>query len=503
MKRARILLLSLLLIAIGVSAVDLSAQAGILDFFYKTKDVLTVAGNQVLLNGNKILLSGVAVGDPHSRLTNDQRTIDDYEVISKEWKANVVRLSVHPGVWRRDEKRGKSMLEEEVKAARDNGLFVIIDWHVIGNPNGWYKPCPWGEYHYYSYSSNFNIAKDFWKYIALEYRSDRGVMFELWNEPADDKDQKWEYIQDYMQRLTDIIKSNGAENIIIGPGVWWTYDLRGVKNKPLSGDNIAYAWHNYPTNNSRYISWDLAMDDLYKYYPIFVTEWGYTEEPGNMYYSNVDNYSENLKKYLLEKGLHFTAWCWHATWKPTMFKANWVDLNEYGGFVKKLLADIENGWAYLNLEETKPLDCDTQKRITDFIKNGVDKNSIYIGEGERKAVVFSFQQAFGRLPESDTDHEDIKLIANGHWPSQRSTVAEAKAQNTFRYIYKRESNMDYPCDNAAITVMAYGLRQRAENRNLESEERGLIIFKSLYNHLPDSTEDWNILQAITYSGASR
>ena len=291
MKMARLLAFCVLLIFVGVSAIDLSVQASVFDFFYKTKDVLTVAGNNILFNSEKILLCGVSVGDPHSRSTNDRRTANDYEVISKEWKANVVRLSVHPGVWRRDEKKGKSILEDEVKAARDNGLFVIIDWHVIGFPNGWYKPCPWGETHYYSYDSNFNIARDFWQYVAVEYRGDRGVIFELWNEPADDsgKEQKWDYIKYYMQRLTDIIKSNGAENIILGPGVWWTYDMRGIKNSPLEGENIAYAWHNYPTNDSRYISWDSAMDDLYKYYPIVVTEWGYTEESGNIYYSNVDN----------------------------------------------------------------------------------------------------------------------------------------------------------------------------------------------------------------------
>jgi|TARA_Y100000310_G_scaffold163662_1_gene163483 hypothetical protein len=63
--------------------------------------------------------------------------------------------------------------------------------------------------------------------------------------------------------------------------------------------------------------------------------------------------------------------------------------------------------------------------------------------------------------------------------------------------------MDNPNDNAAVTVMAYGLRQRAENRNLGSERNGIKIFKGIYGHVPSSTEEWNIMQAITYSGAKR
>jgi hypothetical protein len=63
--------------------------------------------------------------------------------------------------------------------------------------------------------------------------------------------------------------------------------------------------------------------------------------------------------------------------------------------------------------------------------------------------------------------------------------------------------MDNAHDNAAVTVMAYGLRQKAENRNLNSEKSGIKTFKNIYGHTPSSTEDWNIMQAITYSGASR
>jgi len=107
------------------------------------------------------------------------------------------------------------------------------------------------------------------------------------------------------------------------------------------------------------------------------------------------------------------------------------------------------------------------------------------------------------LPENETDMIDTVRIANGRWPNNRSDEAEEKARAQFRKIYKRIANMSESYDDAAITVMAYGLRQKAENRNLDSERNGINIFKGIYGYNPSTTEDWNIMQAITYSGASR
>jgi hypothetical protein len=503
MKRFFIILIIFTSFFLGIFSVDLVAGASIFDFFYKVKDYLTVSGNKILFNNDEIYLRGVAVGDPYLRQEEFNRGVDDYEIIKKEWQANLVRLSVHPGAFKSNEKKVKKYLDDEINAAREQGLFVVVDWHVIGFPNGWYKELPYGGSNAYSYDSNFITANDFWKYMAATYRSDRGVMFELWNEPAKD-DFNWEKFRPYMQRLHDLIRSNGAENIIIAPGVWWTYDLRDIAANPLYGENIAYSWHNYP-NCGNYLRWSQAIGETVNKFPVILTEWGFSaEDSSKHYYSTLDNgYVKYLKDFLLDNNIHFTAWCWHSSWDPNMLEKDWQTTTEYGAYVKDFLADIESGWAYLGVDLDETISDSDEQWIADFIKYGIDWNSIYIGEGERKAVIFSFQSAFGRLPKSETDRNDIKMIVNGHWPSQRNSDAEGKAKNSFRYIYQREPNMTMPCDDAAITIMAYGLRQRAENRNLKSEEWGLIIFKNLYNHLPETTEDWNILQAITYSGACR
>lgn len=144
-----------------------------------------------------------------------------------------------------------------------------------------------------------------------------------------------------------------------------------------------------------------------------------------------------------------------------------------------------------------------QDRINNFITYGVDDNTKRLGEGERAAVMNSYKSAFNKLPDSKEELADAIKIANGRWPSERSVQAEAQAKAEFRRVYLREPDMDNPNDNAAVTVMAYGLRQRAENRNLNSERVGIRIFEGIYEHVPSTTEEWNIMQAITYSGTKR
>lgn len=500
MKKIGLIGFLFLLVIFGVISVDLSAQAGIADFFLLVKDVLTVKDNKVFYNNQPIMLAGVAVGDPQARRTIYRRETSDYATIKNDWRANLARLSVFPGQYRDNEKKYKETLEEEIAAARGQGLFVIVDWHAIGFPNGWYKDRDQddGITNFYSYDSNFNTAREFWKYLAVKYRHDRGVMFEIWNEPADQKAIAWREIKPYLQQLVDIIRANGAENIIIAPGVWWTYDLRNIKSQPLRGDNIAYAWHAYPPSD-KYLSWSTAMDNLFKAYPIFVTEWGFGAKPGDKYYSPPDEYPENFKKYLLGNGLHFTAWSWHNPWDPRMLERDWVTLTGYGKFVKQLLNDIDSGVAVFSTQAKNIL----EKKVNDFIDFGVDENSVKMGRGERSAVVYSFKRAFGRLPESEADLADVYKIANGRVPTRKNLEAEKRAMAEFYKIYLRPAKLSDSRDYMAVMVMAYGLRQIAANRNLSSEAQGIKIFKAIYKKLPQATEEWNITQAITYSGAKR
>lgn len=160
-------------------------------------------------------------------------------------------------------------------------------------------------------------------------------------------------------------------------------------------------------------------------------------------------------------------------------------------YLKSLMGDMNN------------LAANMRQAVQNFVAYGVDDNTKRLGAGERAAVIHSYKAAFDKLPETDQELADTIKIANGRWPTKTDRDAEERAKIHFRYVYKRDADMSNAKDNAAVTIMAYGLRQQAENRNLESEKAGIKIFKSVYGYHPSSTKDWNIMQAITYSGASR
>ena len=138
--------------------------------------------------------------------------------------------------------------------------------------------------------------------------------------------------------------------------------------------------------------------------------------------------------------------------------------------------------------------------FTNFILYGTETADI-LGAGERAGVINSYKSAFNKLPTTESEWQDAIKIANGRWPSEKSETTENNAKKEFKKVYKREANMENPNDNAAVTVIAYGLRP--DVRNLDNEKVGIKTFKHIYGYNPSSAIDWDIARAIAYSGATR
>jgi hypothetical protein len=171
-------------------------------------------------------------------------------------------------------------------------------------------------------------------------------------------------------------------------------------------------------------------------------------------------------------------------------QATFVNLSEEG---KTIYSKI------ISLSE-RELTQNDRYQIANFIHGSAETTKI-LGAGERAGTIASFQAAFGRLPQTTVDWQDVIKIANGRWPEQRNQTAENQAKIQFKKIYQREPKMDDPHDNAAVTVMAYGLRPA--NRSLNSEKAAITTFKNIYKKSPVSAEEWDIVRAIAYSGAKR
>ncbi|OGF22640.1 hypothetical protein A2Y83_00395 [Candidatus Falkowbacteria bacterium RBG_13_39_14] len=78
---------------------------------------------------------------------------------------------------------------------------------------------------------------------------------------------------------------------------------------------------------------------------------------------------------------------------------------------------------------------------------------------------------------------------------------EREALKLFDRIYKRLPDFKNENDEAAVKVIAYGIRPSV--RNLDSEKSATKIFKNIYRRNPSDTIDWDVIRAIAYSGAKR
>lgn len=139
-------------------------------------------------------------------------------------------------------------------------------------------------------------------------------------------------------------------------------------------------------------------------------------------------------------------------------------------------------------------------QISAFVTYGTP-TTLKLGAGERGGVVNSFQSAFGRLPQSETDWQDVLKIANGRFPGQTNADKEKTAETSFKTIYKRAPNRANANDDAAVVIMAYGLRNAV--RNLNSEAAAIKSYKAIFGKTPTTASNWDAARAIAYSGATR
>ncbi len=128
------------------------------------------------------------------------------------------------------------------------------------------------------------------------------------------------------------------------------------------------------------------------------------------------------------------------------------------------------------------------KAATNFITYGT-KSTDKLGLGERAGVLRSYQYAFGKLPQTAADWQDVVNIATNQLPIKRNVKAEQEAQVVVRKIYGH-------IDNQSVMFIAYGLRP--EDRDIKKEQTELKRFGQIFGKMPSSVFDWNIFRELVY-----
>lgn len=305
--------------------------------------VISVKGNQfVLPDGKSYIFRGLNTSDPE-RLSKAGHWNKAYFEEMKAWGANIVRFPVHPTAWRRmGKKEYLKTLDEGVQWATDLGLYVIVDWHSIGNLRT-------EMYQSDNYDTTIKETYDFWRIIAQHYKGNTTVaFFEIFNEPTIQRGQlgtcSWADWKALMEEIIAIIRANNSKAIPLVAGFNWAYDLSEIAENPINAEGIAYVSHPYPMKREKpwEEKWTKDWGFVKEKYPLILTEIGFcgAEERGaHIPVISDETYGDALTKYCDEKGISWVVWVFDPQWAPPMYKDWTYDPTRQGVYFKKALLD--------------------------------------------------------------------------------------------------------------------------------------------------------------------
>ena len=333
----------------------------------KDQPVIRVKGNGFVdSNGKSFVFRGVSIADPAKLARQGKWGKALFEELH-QWGANHIRLPIHPKAWRQHGADWYfARLDEAVRWANGLGMYLIIDWHSIGNLETELFQHP-------PYVTNMAETANFWKGIAYRYKGVATVaVYEIFNEPTDDfigagkgslGKASWDSWRDTLEDLIDLIHVYDADVIPLVAGFDWAYDLGPVAEKPVRREGVAYAIHPYPQKskpdtNSRtafHEAWQKHWGWVAESYPVLATELGWVKEDGYGAHipviNNDGSYGPNIVSFMEERGISWTAWCFDPEWSPTMISDWGFTPTEQGKFFKAVMQRTREGLPPLPVNE--------------------------------------------------------------------------------------------------------------------------------------------------------
>jgi endoglucanase len=298
---------------------------------------LHIEGNRILdANGNDVILRGVWFSDGFGVDKYDSLTVRH---IRRHWNANVIRLPIHPIEWRNRPDYLSKYVDEIVKTAGENGMYVVVGWHAHGNPLT-------GKTEHPRYNPDLALAKEALRTIATRYAKCRWVLYGTFNEPSFITWDEWRPVA---EELTDVVNSVNPKAITLVSGVNWSHDLSGVLSNPVNRKNIIYEVHAYPGGrNPNGINWKTTTSQIAKRYPVMIGEWGYVdikEQPrkcSKHLIGTTQGYAVPLVDFAQKLGIGWTVFVYSEYWEPPLIDyrdlPNDVEvLTRAGYFVREVL----------------------------------------------------------------------------------------------------------------------------------------------------------------------
>ena len=299
---------------------------------------IKVRGNRFVdEQGTQVMFKGLAIGDP-DKIDNDGHWNKKHFEVVKSWGVNLIRIPVHPARMR---KRGLEnylkLLDDAVKWCGELEMYVIIDWHSIGNLRE-------EKFEAEKYKTNMKETLKFWGAVSKRFAGNPTVAFyEVFNEPSVYNGTlgkcTWPQWKKIVETIIDVIYANDKNVVPLVGGFNWAYDLRQVKNSPISRPGVAYVAHPYPgkCRPPREPHWEEHFGFLASRYPIIATEMGYSIGGKFEYMIDDGSFRKAILKYLDKKEISWCAWVFDPDWSPALIKSYDYEPTHPGAFFKKAM----------------------------------------------------------------------------------------------------------------------------------------------------------------------
>jgi len=303
----------------------------------KILPLIKIEGNKfVNADGETILFRGLSISDPDKIENQGHWNKKHFEHV-KEMGTMLVRIPVHPIAWReRTPLRYLELLDQVVEWCTDLGMYIIIDWHSIGNLGMELFQNP-------MYNTSRQETYEFWRTIARHFRGHNTVAFyEIFNEPTIYRGQlgtmTWPEWKKINENIINLIRAYDTEPIPLIAGFDWAYDLTPLHIDPVNAEGIGYVSH--PYEHKRKEPWEPKWEENFGFaaekYPVLVTEFGFGIRPGQTIEKG--HYGYKIIEYLESKGIGWICWVYDPEWGPRMLRSwDTYELTESGEFFKKAM----------------------------------------------------------------------------------------------------------------------------------------------------------------------
>jgi aryl-phospho-beta-D-glucosidase BglC (GH1 family) len=194
-------------------------------------------------------------------------------------------------------------LDPVIKWAGELDLYLIIHWKGHGNPadqtNHGADP---------RLIATFEESVQSLRYISHRYKDCQWVMYGVWNEPG--ALVRWEEFRYYMTALVDVVRMSAPNSLVLVPGVNIAANLLDIVETPIERKGIIYATDVYPWVWHRLPWQEEAKALLDAGYPLFMLEWGFSDDEEHGHYATREEFSSPLLSFCEVNGISWTVHQW-------------------------------------------------------------------------------------------------------------------------------------------------------------------------------------------------